>query len=367
MEERNYKLYVHISPSNKRYYGITSRKKCEDRWQNGKGYQTQLVFNRAINKYGWANFQHIILFDNLTEQEANLLEKCYIALYDTTNPKYGYNQSLGGNIPNEEAKRKISEANKGRKLTEEHKRKVGEASKGRKHTEETKKKMSEAAKGRKLTEEAKKKLSEAHKGKPGLKGEKNPMYGKHLTEETKKKISEATKGENHHYYGKHFSEEHRRKISEANKGENNYMYGRTGENNPLYGKHLTEEHKRKLSEVHKGKHASEETKKKMSEAHKGENNHFYGKHHTEEAKRKVSEANKGKYNMNGKIKPILMFTKDEQFIRKFDSMADANEYLGKDRYNSNISQCARGKKPTAYGYKWIYEEDYIKEQEKQVI
>ena len=23
MEERNYKLYVHISPSNKRYYGIT--------------------------------------------------------------------------------------------------------------------------------------------------------------------------------------------------------------------------------------------------------------------------------------------------------------------------------------------------------
>lgn len=262
MEKRNYKLYVHISPSNKRYYGITSRKKCEDRWQNGKGYQTQLVFNRAINKYGWANFQHIILFDNLTEQEANLLEKCYIALYDTTNPKYGYNQSLGGNIPNEEAKRK---------------------------------------------------------------------------------------------------------ISEANKGENNYMYGRTGENNPLYGKHLTEEHKRKLSEVHKGKHASEETKKKMSEAHKGENNHFYGKHHTEEAKRKVSEANKGKYNMNGKIKPILMFTKDEQFIRKFDSMADANEYLGKDRYNSNISQCARGKKPTAYGYKWIYEEDYIKEQEKQVI
>lgn len=211
MEKRNYKLYVHISPSNKRYYGITGREKVELRWQNGRGYIGNEYFTRAINKYGWANFQHIILFDNLTEQEANLLEKCYIALYDTTNPKYGYNQSLGGNIPNEEAKRKISEANK------------------------------------------------------------------------------------------------------------------------------------------------------------GENNHFYGKHHTEEAKRKVSEANKGKYNMNGKIKPILMFTKDEQFIRKFDSMADANEYLGKDRYNSNISQCARGKKPTAYGYKWIYEEDYIKEQEEQVI
>ena len=38
MEERNYKLYVHISPSNKRYYGITCQEKCEYRWQNGKGY-----------------------------------------------------------------------------------------------------------------------------------------------------------------------------------------------------------------------------------------------------------------------------------------------------------------------------------------
>lgn len=60
-------------------------------------------------------------------------------------------------------------------------------------------------KGKHLTEEAKKKLSEAHKGKaPWNKGiprseelkrkQSEAMKGRHLSEETKKKISEALKG-----------------------------------------------------------------------------------------------------------------------------------------------------------------------------
>ena len=68
MEERNYKLYVHISPSNKRYYGITGLKKCEDRWKNGAGYANNKHFTRAINKYTWDNFEHKVLFDNLTKE-----------------------------------------------------------------------------------------------------------------------------------------------------------------------------------------------------------------------------------------------------------------------------------------------------------
>ena len=44
--------------------------------------------------------------------------------------------------------------------------------------------------------EARKKISEARKGK------KNYFYGKHLTEKHKKKISEALKGENNPNYGK---------------------------------------------------------------------------------------------------------------------------------------------------------------------
>ena len=110
MEERNYKLYVHISPSGKRYYGITSMEKCEYRWKNGKLYTHNKHFTNAIKKYGWDNFQHIVLFDTLTTEEACLLEQMYIALYNTTNSKYGYNNSLGGEhgLHSEESKKKMN-------------------------------------------------------------------------------------------------------------------------------------------------------------------------------------------------------------------------------------------------------------------
>ena len=42
----NYTVYMHISPSGKRYIGITSVKP-KYRWRNGKGYETQ-IFYRAI-------------------------------------------------------------------------------------------------------------------------------------------------------------------------------------------------------------------------------------------------------------------------------------------------------------------------------
>lgn len=91
---------------------------------------------------------------------------------------------------------------------------------------------------------------------------------------------------------------------------------------------------------------------KCSKARKGKSR---GKHLTEETKRKISAAHKGKNNP--KAKPILMFTLDGEFIRRFDCGADANEYLGKNRRNKNIGMCARAKIKTAYDYIWKYEED----------
>lgn len=72
---------------------------------------------------------------------------------------------------------------------------------------------------------------------------------------------------------------------------------------------------------------------------------------------RASNSMKYKYNVknNPKAKPVLMFTKEGDFIRKFDCVPDANEYLGKDRRNKNICTCARGKIRTAYGYIWKYE------------
>ena len=59
-EKMNYKVYVHISPNGKRYYGIT-KQEIEKRWRNGKGYSNNDHFTNAINYYGWDNFDHIVI------------------------------------------------------------------------------------------------------------------------------------------------------------------------------------------------------------------------------------------------------------------------------------------------------------------
>jgi hypothetical protein len=133
--ERNYKLYVHITPNGKKYYGIT-KQEPKKRWLNGKGYKGNKYFARTIEKYGWNNIEHIILQEELTECEARELEQYMIQWYDTANPNYGYNISLGG------------ESNSGYVCTEEHKRKISEAKKGHPCAEETKQKIGKANKGK---------------------------------------------------------------------------------------------------------------------------------------------------------------------------------------------------------------------------
>ena len=89
-------VYIHINTiNNKKYIGITS-KKPEDRWGlDGHNYHNQ-HFNRAIQKYGWDSFEHIILQEGLTEEEAKQLEIKLIEEYNTTDPDFGYNKTIGG-------------------------------------------------------------------------------------------------------------------------------------------------------------------------------------------------------------------------------------------------------------------------------
>ena len=153
--EREYCVYAHIAPNGKRYVGITCCKPRNRRWQNGYGYNTQTLFYRAIKKYGWENFEHIILEDNLTAEEAGEKEKHYISLYKTDNRQYGYNAMEGGQVGfhlSEEHKAKISSSNSGknngqygRRYTDEERKYMSEHSvwRGRKHTEETKRKIRE--------------------------------------------------------------------------------------------------------------------------------------------------------------------------------------------------------------------------------
>lgn len=50
--------------------------------------------------------------------------------------------------------------------------------------------------------------------------------------------------------------------------------------------------------------------------------------------------------------PILQFSKTDELIKKWDSIADIKRELG--FIQGNISTCCRGRKKTAYGYKWKY-------------
>ena len=88
-------MYKHTSPSKKIYIGITSKEPTQ-RWRNGYGYYSQTYFYNAIQKYGWDNIQHEVLYNNLTEYEAKAKEIEMIKKYKSNNKLYGYNQTNGG-------------------------------------------------------------------------------------------------------------------------------------------------------------------------------------------------------------------------------------------------------------------------------
>ena len=160
--EANYTVYMHENKLNhKKYIGITS-KDPEERWKRGTNYRSCRAIRRAFEKYGWDGFEHKILFQGLTREEACEKEIQLISEYNTRNPKYGYNICVGGggtvgcvmtedsrrrwrekmtgpNNPNfgkpmsEEQKEKLRQINLGKKLTEEHKQKISESCKGKIH------------------------------------------------------------------------------------------------------------------------------------------------------------------------------------------------------------------------------------------
>lgn len=117
MNNNNFVLYLHIAPNGKKYFGITGMKP-EKRWVNGYGYKRQEHFWNAIQLYGWDNMQHIVLADDLTREEACLFEKAMIAIYNTNNPDYGYNETDGGDHfkHSERTKQIISESLKGKRI-----------------------------------------------------------------------------------------------------------------------------------------------------------------------------------------------------------------------------------------------------------
>lgn len=115
----DYSVYVHTFPNGKRYVGITSQSP-ERRWKNGHAYKNQRYVWNAINKYGWHNIKHDVLYTGLTKFEACAIEQKLIADWKTTDKEHGYNIALGGQSGlagrhhSEETRRKMSESHRGK-------------------------------------------------------------------------------------------------------------------------------------------------------------------------------------------------------------------------------------------------------------
>ena len=141
----SYLVYVHLNKTDgKCYVGVTKKKNPNGRWHNGNGYSYNPYFYRAIQKYGWDGFEHIIFASNLTKEEASNAERLLILKLKSDNVEFGYNLCSGGYDCQ------------------------------------------------------------------GLKGQRNPMYGKRSDKAIEASIASRT--------GKHLTEEHKQKISKGNKG-----------------------------------------------------------------------------------------------------------------------------------------------------
>lgn len=181
MTEKKWTLYRHTSPSGKVYIGITS-KPVTYRWQNGKGYKLCKLFYRAIQKYGWDNIEHEVLFEGLSKQKAEQLEIAIIKHYKGL--QLSYNITDGG------------EGMLGHHHSAESIQKIKNSHIGRIYTG-----------GWKWTEEQK-----ANKPRRDVSGKNNPNYGNH-------KLA----GENHPLSGKHHSQEAKKKMSIAATGRTHKM------------------------------------------------------------------------------------------------------------------------------------------------
>lgn len=147
-----------------------------------KGYlenprQGKTAINKALLKYGYANFQ-LDIIEYVSKEKAIEIEQYYM---DLLNPQYNLLKVAGSWL-------------------------------GYKHSEETKLKMSESRRGKIMTDETKLKMK---------RGEKNPMYGKANktflgrthNEQSRRKMRDSHLGEKHYFFGKSHSEETKSKIS----------------------------------------------------------------------------------------------------------------------------------------------------------
>lgn len=213
----NYCIYMHKNKVNgKKYIGQTCQKP-EYRWgKEGKGYEQCPLFYSAIQKYGWDNFEHIIILTGLSAEEANLKEQELISFYKTTQKEFGYNLQKGGNnrIINESTRKKLSFSTTNRWKDPEFKKYFSDLMKQKWQDPAYREKIIKSKTGQShISEEGKKRISEARK--KYIEEHGTPTQGKGHSEATKQKIRESMLGEKNPMYGKTTSDKQKQIAKET--------------------------------------------------------------------------------------------------------------------------------------------------------
>lgn len=134
--QKGYCVYAHKNKTNgKIYIGIS--KDVGKRWA-GKihAYRHSTLFYNALKKYGWDGFDHIVLWDDMSLEEACKYEEAMIFLFKFSG--ISYNITAGGEghlgVPlTEEQKEKLRNIHKGKHFSEEHRKRLSEAQKKSSH------------------------------------------------------------------------------------------------------------------------------------------------------------------------------------------------------------------------------------------
>lgn len=291
-------VYRHTTPNGKVYVGLT-RQKPSARFSNGHGYKFNEHFSRAIEKYGWDNITHEIVYEGLTADEAAAMECQLIAQHNATDPQYGYNNTTGGYV-------------------------------GYRCSAETSIKKSENLKKMWQSDEYRKAFRER------MSGDNNPMRKIEITDEFRARMSAINKGR----VKGAMKEETKKKLSAIRKAQGNF---RTGT-------HHTEETKRKISESNKGKVVvmTAETRKKLSIA-------LTGITRSAETRAKMSLAQSSRPYRPAPWKWKGVFQIDQntgEVIKRFNSITEASKLTNSSQ--TSIGLCCMGKRKVHNGYMWQY-------------
>lgn len=334
-ESKTWYIYCHTAPNGKRYIGQTCRKPTV-RWANGKGYENNEYFTRAINAYGWDNFEHTVLCTVSSKENANFLEQWFIEKYDTFNRDHGFNLTKGGDgglghHVSEETRALLSQRAKERGMTPEHLEKMHE---GRRKN---------GYRRRPMTEEERQALSER------MSGPDNPLRGKKMPKEVVEKRAAKLRG-------RKVSEEVRKRQSVGLRNSEKVK----AEQLPVL--QLDEEGNvvNRYESVTRAAEAMGVTKTAINLCCKGKCNTIRGygwEYEDEELRHAAQLVTDERLSKKPVPKQVLQLDLNGNIIRRYESGMEASRSLGVA--HTHIYACCQGKQATAHGYMWRYETEHM--------